>query len=202
MCAMINGLGQDSKTISNNLDAEKQYLKSKGIDITNMDETGIREKAQELHQQDSVPNSVVAGDDQNKEQKTAVDKGGSVFSKSEGAKGPSVTVTDNEGHEITFDNYTSDKKFDRYLVRNGFNDDQIDEILAEKDPEKVQAKLKAGLDAHGEKKKSRTLVLDKDRYAKLEPFKEEKPLENSPKKALEDRFSREEYPDLDNKKGE
>lgn len=202
MCAKINGFGQDPKTIPNNLDAEKQYLKSKGIDITNMDEAGIREKAQELHQQDSVPNSVVAGDDKNKEQKTAVDKGGSVFSKSEGAKGPSVTVTDNEGHEITFDNYTSDKKFDRYLVRNGFNDDQIDEILAEKDPEKVQAKLKAGLDAHGEKKKSGTLVLDKDRYAKLEPFKEEKHLENSPKKALEDRFSREEYPDLYNKKGE
>ena len=202
MCAKINGFGQDPKTIPSNLDAEKQYLKSKGIDITNMDEAGIREKAQELHQQDSVPNSVVAGDGQNKEQKTAVDKGGSVFSKSEGAKGPSVTVTDNEGHEITFDNYTSDKKFDRYLVRNGFNDDQIDEILAEKDPEKVQAKLKAGLDAHGEKKKSGTLVLDKDRYAKLEPFKEEKPLENSPKKALEDRFSREEYPDLYNKKGE
>lgn len=202
MCAMINGLGQDSKTISNNLDAEKQYLKSKGIDITNMDETGIREKAQELHQQDSVPNSVVAGDDQNKEQKTAVDKGGSVFNKREGAKGPSVTVTDNEGHEITFDNYTSGKDFDRYLARNGFSNAEIDEILAEKDPEKVQAKLKAGLDAHGEKKKSGTLVLDKDRYAKLEPFKEEKPLENSPKKALEDRFSREEYPDLYNKKGE
>lgn len=202
MCAMINGLGQDSKTISNNLDAEKQYLKSKGIDITNMDETGIREKAQELHQQDSVPNSVVAGDGQNKEQKTAVDKGGSVFNKIEGAKGPSVTVTDNEGHEITFDNYTSGKDFDRYLARNGFSNAEIDEILAEKDPEKVQAKLKAGLDAHGEKKKSGTLVLDKDRYAKLEPFKEEKPLENSPKKALEDRFSREEYPDLYNKKGE
>ena len=202
MCAKINGLGQDPKAIPNNLDAEKQYLASKGVDTTNMDEAGIRAKAQELRQQDSVPNSVVAGDDPNKEPKKAVDKGGSVFNKIEGAKGPSVTVTDNENHEITFDNYTSDKKFDRYLARNGFNDDQIDEILAEKDPEKVQAKLKAGLDAHGEKKKSGTLVLDKDRYAKLQPFKEEKPLENSPKKALKNRFSKEEYPDLYNKKGE
>ena len=184
MCAnSIDGLGANKQPATANLDAEKQYLTSKGVDISGMDEAAIRTKAQELRQNEAPK--------------------GSVFTAREGgAKGPSVTVTDNENHEITFDNYTSDTKFQRYLARKGFTDEQIDDILAEKDPEKVQAKLKAGLDADGEKNKSGTLVLDKDRYAKLEPFKEEKHLENSPEKALKDRFSKEEYPDLYNKKGE
>lgn len=184
MCAnSIDGLGANKQPATANLDAEKQYLTSKGVDISGMDEAAIRTKAQELRQNEAPK--------------------GSVFTAREGgAKGPSVTVTDNENHEITFDNYTSDTKFQRYLARKGFTDEQIDDILAEKDPEIVQAKLKAGLDAQGEKNKSGTLVLDKDRYAKLEPFKEEKHLENSPEKALKDRFSKEEYPDLYNKKGE
>ena len=184
MCAnSIDGLGANKQPATANLDAEKRYLTSKGVDISGMDEAAIRTKAQELRQNEAPK--------------------GSVFTAREGgAKGPSVTVTDNENHEITFDNYTSDTKFQRYLARKGFTDEQIDDILAEKDPEKVQAKLKAGLDADGEKNKSGTLVLDKDRYAKLEPFKEEKHLENSPEKALKDRFSKEEYPDLYNKKGE
>lgn len=184
MCAnSIDGLGANKQPATANLDAEKQYLTSKGVDISGMDEAAIRTKAQELRQNEAPK--------------------GSVFTAREGgAKGPSVTVTDNENHEITFDNYTSDTKFQRYLARKGFTDEQIDDILAEKDPAKVQAKLKAGLDADGEKNKSGTLVLDKDRYAKLEPFKEEKHLENSPEKALKDRFSKEEYPDLYNKKGE
>lgn len=184
MCAnSIDGLGANKQPATANLDAEKQYLTSKGVDISGMDEAAIRTKAQELRQNEAPK--------------------GSVFTAREGgAKGPSVTVTDNENHEITFDNYTSDTKFQRYLARKGFTDEQIDDILAEKDPEIVQAKLKAGLDAQGEKNKSGTLVLDKDRYAKLEPFTEEKHLENSPEKALKDRFSKEEYPDLYNKKGE
>ena len=184
MCAnSIDGLGANKQPATANLDAEKQYLTSKGVDISGMDEAAIRTKAQELRQNEAPK--------------------GSVFTAREGgAKGPSVTVTDNENHEITFDNYTSDTKFQRYLARKGFTDEQIDDILAEKDPAKVQAKLKAGLDADGEKNKSGTLVLDKDRYAKLEPFKEEKHLENSPEKALKERFSKEEYPDLYNKKGE
>ena len=184
MCAnSIDGLGANQQPVKANLEAEKLYLTSNGVDIDGMDEATIRAKAQELHQNEAPK--------------------GSVFTAREGgAKGPSVTVTDNENHEITFDNYTSDTKFQRYLARKGFTDEQIDDILAEKDPEKVQAKLKAGLDADGEKNKSGTLVLDKDRYAKLEPFKEEKHLENSPEKALKDRFSKEEYPDLYNKKGE
>lgn len=184
MCAnSIDGLGANKQPATANLDAEKQYLTSKGVDISGMDEAAIRTKAQELRQNEAPK--------------------GSVFTAREGgAKGPSVTVTDNENHEITFDNYTSDTKFQRYLARKGFTDEQIDDILAEKDPEIVQAKLKAGLDAQGEKNKSGTLVLDKDRYAKLEPFKEEKHLENSPAKALKERFSKEEYPDLYNKKGE
>lgn len=184
MCAnSIDGLGANKQPATANLDAEKQYLTSKGVDISGMDEAAIRTKAQELRQNEAPKGSVFTA-------------------RKEGAKGPSVTVTDNENHEITFDNYTSDTKFQRYLARKGFTDEQIDDILAEKDPEKVQAKLKAGLDADGEKNKSGTLVLDKDRYAKLEPFKEEKHLENSPEKALKERFSKEEYPDLYNKKGE
>lgn len=184
MCAnSIDGLGANQQPVKTNLEAEKQYLTSKGVDISGMDEAAIRTKAQELRQNEAPKGSVFTA-------------------RKEGAKGPSVTVTDNENHEITFDNYTSDTKFQRYLARKGFTDEQIDDILAEKDPEKVQAKLKAGLDADGEKNKSGTLVLDKDRYAKLEPFKEEKHLENSPEKALKERFSKEEYPDLYNKKGE
>ena len=184
MCAnSIDGLGANKQPATANLDAEKQYLTSKGVDISGMDEAAIRTKAQELRQNEAPKGSVFTA-------------------RKEGAKGPSVTVTDNENHEITFDNYTSDTEFQRYLARKGFTDEQIDDILAEKDPEKVQAKLKAGLDADGEKNKSGTLVLDKDRYAKLEPFKEEKHLENSPEKALKERFSKEEYPDLYNKKGE
>lgn len=184
MCAnSIDGLGANQQPVKTNLEAEKLYLTSNGVDISGMDEATIRAKALELRQNEAPK--------------------GSVFTAREGgAKGPSVTVTDNENHEITFDNYTSDTKFQRYLARKGFTDEQIDDILAEKDPEKVQAKLKAGLDADGEKNKSGTLVLDKDRYAKLEPFKEERHLENSPEKALKERFSKEEYPDLYNKKGE
>lgn len=184
MCAnSIDGLGANQQPVKTNLEAEKLYLTSNGVDISGMDEATIRAKALELRQNEAPK--------------------GSVFTAREGgAKGPSVTVTDNENHEITFDNYTSDTKFQRYLARKGFTDEQIDDILAEKDPEKVQAKLKAGLDADGEKNKSGTLVLDKDRYAKLEPFQEERHLENSPEKALKERFSKEEYPDLYNKKGE
>ncbi len=141
MCAnSIDGLGANKQPATANLDAEKQYLTSKGVDISGMDEAAIRTKAQELRQNEAPK--------------------GSVFTAREGgAKGPSVTVTDNENHEITFDNYTSDTKFQRYLARKGFTDEQIDDILAEKDPAKVQAKLKAGLDADGEKNKSGTLVL-------------------------------------------
>ena len=184
MCAnSIDGLGANQPPVKANLDAEKQYLTSKGVDISGMDEAAIRTKAQELRQNEAPK--------------------GSVFTAREGgAKGPSITITDNENHEITFENYVSDTKFQRYLARKGFSDEQIDAILAEKDPEKVQAQLKAGLDVNGEKTKSGTLVLDKDRYAKLEPFKEEKHLENSPEKALKERFSKEDYPDLYNKKGE
>ncbi len=184
MCAnSIDGLGANKQPATANLDTEKQYLTSKGVDISGMDEAAIRTKAQELRQNEAPKGSVFTA-------------------RKEGAKGPSITITDNENHEITFENYASDRRFDRYLAGNGFSSEQIDDILAEKDPEKVQAKIKAGLDAQGEKNKSGTLVLDKDRYAKLEPFKEEKHLENSPEKALKERFSKEEYPDLYNKKGE
>lgn len=184
MCAnSIDGLGANKQPATANLDTEKQYLTSKGVDISGMDEAAIRTKAQELRQNEAPKGSVFTA-------------------RKEGAKGPSITITDNENHEITFENYASDRRFDRYLAGNGFSSEQIDDILAEKDPAKVQAKIKAGLDAQGEKNKSGTLVLDKDRYAKLEPFKEEKHLENSPEKALKDRFSKEEYPDLYNKKGE
>ncbi len=184
MCAnSIDGLGANKQPATANLDAEKQYLTSKGVDISGMDEAAIRTKAQELRQNEAPKGSVFTA-------------------RKEGAKGPSITITDNENHEITFENYASDRTFDRYLAGNGFSSEQIDDILAEKDPEKVQAKIKAGLDAQGEKNKSGTLILDKDRYTKLEPFKEEKHLENSPEKALKDRFSKEEYPDLYNKKGE
>lgn len=184
MCAnSIDGLGANKQPATANLDTEKQYLTSKGVDISGMDEAAIRTKAQELRQNEAPKGSVFTA-------------------RKEGAKGPSITITDNENHEITFENYASDRRFDRYLAGNGFSNEQIDDILAEKDPAKVQAKIKAGLDAQGEKNKSGTLVLDKDRYAKLEPFKEEKHLENSPEKALKERFSKEEYPDLYNKKGE
>ena len=184
MCAnSIDGLGANKQPATANLDSEKRYLTSKGVDISGMDETAIRTKAQELRQNEAPKGSVFTA-------------------REEGAKGPSITITDNENHEITFENYVSDTKFQRYLARKGFSDEQIDAILAEKDPAKIQAQLKVGLDAHGEKTKSGTLVLDKDRYAKLEPFKEEKHLENSPEKALKERFSKEDYPDLYNKKGE
>lgn len=184
MCAnSIDGLGANKQPATANLDTEKQYLTSKGVDISGMDEAAIRTKAQELRQNEAPKGSVFTA-------------------RKEGAKGPSITITDNENHEITFENYVSNRDFDRYLARNGFDNAQIDAILAEKDPAKVQQQLKAGLDAYGEKNKSGTLILDKDRYVKLEPFTEESHLENSPEKALKKRFSREEYPDLYNKKGE
>lgn len=184
------------------LDKKKQQLRQLAPHLDNidsMDEAQIDIEIKKLS--NPTPNSIIA--DNGVQTPVDANASGSVFTARKGSpKGPSITVTDNDNHEITFDNYTSDVKFKRYLARKGFNDDEIDAILSEKDPEKLQAKLKAGLDADSEKNKSGTLVLDKDRYAKLEPFKEEKHLETSHEKAMKEHFPQSEYPDLYNKKGE
>lgn len=208
MCANenVSGLNPTNTSISQShvseLEKKKQQLRQLAPHLNNidsMDEAQIDAEIRKLS--NSNPNSVIA--DNGAKPPVDANASGSVFTtRKDTPKGPSIKITDNDNHEITFDNYTSDVKFQRYLARKGFNDDEIDAILSEKDPEKLQAKLKAGLDADSEKNKSGTLVLDKDRYAKLEPFKEEKHLETSHEKAMKEHFPQSEYPDLYNKKGE
>lgn len=208
MCANenVSGLNPTNTSISQShvseLEKKKQQLRQLAPHLNNidsMDEAQIDAEIRKLS--NSNPNSVIA--DNGAKPPVDANASGSVFTtRKDTPKGPSIKITDNDNHEITFDNYTSDVKFQRYLARKGFNDDEIDAILSEKDPEKLQAKLKAGLDADSEKNKSGTLVLDKDRYAKLEPFKEEKHLEASHEKAMKEHFPQSEYPDLYNKKGE
>ena len=184
------------------LEKKKQQLRQLAPNLDNIDsmtEAEIEAQIQKLSNPN--PNSVIA--DNGAQPPVNANASGSVFTTRKGSpKGPSITVTDNDNHEITFDNYTSDWRFSAYLGRKNFTDKEIAEILSEKDPEKLQAKLKEGLDAYSEKNKSGTLVLDKDRYAKLEPFKEEKHLEASHEKAMKEHFPQSEYPDLYNKKGE
>lgn len=93
------------------------------------------------------------------------------------------------------------------LGSKGFTSEQVNKILDSEDAEQVQKMLKEGIDAFDEthateNRKDNVLLMDKDRYAKIDNFeKQEKLPENTVQDSFKKQFPQDDYPDLYKKDG-